>query len=1441
MASYFESLLANNDPSELDPKKKPGFLDYVTDIPAGATRGVSTAVQELVKLGFLPIDYIADTNIRSAIDKIFENIKPEVDTPVGEFANILGQYGAPFTLINKLATGIKLLAGASKITKLSSLPTIGLKAKELTKRAGYYGAIGGVTDFVVSDPEENRTLFQTLGYEEDYRGGQLKGSLKAAEDFKQKIKFGAEGILIGGGVTAALPVAGTLGFKYGIKPAGKAVGFVGDQTLRALDYTVANPFRKVLGTEVVQKGVTKTGEKFDEVVDKTMQKLNIPKRDSWKFLSKSPNAPFKERLLKGFDNVSNIFKSPGPLNVESKRILETKAGLLNKTEKNLIKLMNSIDTSFKDIASGYAIRFKEGFKSVPIAKAENDLINDYLRAGGKEAADLFERIKQIDVTGKTNIARNARRLKATMKQLGNQYGKLLADSDDEAMAAIGNEIIKNRGAYMRQVFSAFKNKDYKFDPKKIAGAQSFFKNLIYNPKTKKIVNRDLAEDVNTLAKTTDITSPQWLKALDEYSTNRMEYLKRQIIESNRSPDTIFNAVAQTFKIPTKELRKPFLEPKGLRLFKAGEKKFKQVGEELTSIQAEMLRKGATIQDVIDIRKYKPVTDAFLETSTDYRAAVTDTFMQFGKQIYAKKTFDRLAETGLESGLFFRSFGDAVAKNVNPNNLVRVVPKINYGEEFSSKMFTSGSDGRGLLTTPEISNAIRGVDESFASLYDIPLYKALMSVKATGQIGKTVFSPMTQIRNVSTAGFFALANGLIGGRVSLGDSFKLLADDIFPGKNVDIVKLNRILGDKVARGVQDSNIEVNEIKTILQQSKDGKFSLTRLMTNPTVKRAFDLYQGGDNVWKFYSDEFYQDLLGTAFRHNSKGIAGDAAFRENIIDWYKTVGREARKSDELLRINQKILNTTDLSVKRSLARQFDEIGNVKDISAYLVTNTIPTYSKVPEVIRAIRKLPFGNFIAFPAEILRTSAHIINIGARELTSSNPYIRQMGARRLLGASTVFGGIGSAIAYTAEQITGVTEDKMKAFQRSAAPIYQKNATLIPLTAPDFKGEFDYFNFSYSNPYDSLIRPVNAVLNAYANGTLSGREDEIVFNALFGDRLTNTPGAIAEFLDPFVSESIGAEAVFDIVFRGGKTRDGRQIYFPDQDSALEKIDKSLAHLFTQLEPGANRSVRRVYKGITGTFTQYGSQLDAKTEIGALLAGIRVEKAKPLNSMPFIITAFNKDKQNIRSNFGRSVLRADANAEERLAGFKEYILDSFDSQKTFRQVLNDFETLNIDDSEIRKILEDRIRNKSEVDKLVNGEFKVPSFSEKTFREQLRRLEIEDPIQAAKVELEIDQALESMREVTSDLRGTSLEDTRESVDRAINLTLFPTLTILRGVEDAADQSIGIETIQPKAELPVDQRAAIQPSGNVIAQTIKQPTLTELARADTLGNRFNLLRRA
>ena len=62
----------------------------------------------------------------------------------------------------------------------------------------------------------------------------------------------------------------------------------------------------------------------------------------------------------------------------------------------------------------------------------------------------------------------------------------------------------------------------------------------------------------------------------------------------------------------------------------------------------------------------------------------------------------------------------------------------------------------------------------------------------------------------------------------------------------------------------------------------------------------------------------------------------------------------------------------------------------------------------------------------------------------------------------------------------------MDAFKRSVDD-YQKNSTLIPLTESDEKGNFKYFNFSYTNPSDSMIRPINAVLNAYANGTLTNQ------------------------------------------------------------------------------------------------------------------------------------------------------------------------------------------------------------------------------------------------------------------------------------------------------------------------------------------------------------------
>ena len=72
--------------------------------------------------------------------------------------------------------------------------------------------------------------------------------------------------------------------------------------------------------------------------------------------------------------------------------------------------------------------------------------------------------------------------------------------------------------------------------------------------------------------------------------------------------------------------------------------------------------------------------------------------------------------------------------------------------------------------------------------------------------------------------------------------------------------------------------------------------------------------------------------------------------------------------------------------------------------------PTYSKVPPAIQSIRKLPLGNFVAFPAEILRTATRIMDFNLKQMAYPNPRIRQMGLKGSISAPLAFGGVGVGV-----------------------------------------------------------------------------------------------------------------------------------------------------------------------------------------------------------------------------------------------------------------------------------------------------------------------------------------------------------------------------------------------------------------------------------------------
>lgn len=292
--------------------------DYILDLPKGVGKGTSQAIQGLLQLGALPIDYLADTNLLSNIENLFEKITPDTKTAIGDITSVLTQFGVPAGAALKIAGGISKLKNVSQMTKLSS-PSLSTSAKgmELVKRAGYFGTIGGITDFAVSTPGTISTLSEDLGLIEKTDLEGLEGRERAAEILKSKVKFGAEGTLIGGGVTL-LPIAGTLGVKYGLM-ATKPITYVGEKVLRAVNYPVQKGIETLVGkgeTSVLQKTFSSILEDGG-LIDKGLKKVGIDDSE-WRYIP--TEGGFMSEVKRGLTRIKDQFTSAGPVKPEIRQI-----------------------------------------------------------------------------------------------------------------------------------------------------------------------------------------------------------------------------------------------------------------------------------------------------------------------------------------------------------------------------------------------------------------------------------------------------------------------------------------------------------------------------------------------------------------------------------------------------------------------------------------------------------------------------------------------------------------------------------------------------------------------------------------------------------------------------------------------------------------------------------------------------------------------------------------------------------------------------------------------------------------------------------------------------------------------------------------------------------------------------------------------------------------
>ena len=144
----------------------------------------------------------------------------------------------------------------------------------------------------------------------------------------------------------------------------------------------------------------------------------------------------------------------------------------------------------------------------------------------------------------------------------------------------------------------------------------------------------------------------------------------------------------------------------------------------------------------------------------------------------------------------------------------------------------------------------------------------------------------------------------------------------------------------------------------------------------------------------------------------------------------------------------------------------------------------------------------------------------------------------------------------------------MKKYQRWFSPWYDKTSTIFPVTKVDpVDKTFWTLNWTREQPYEGVQDAFATMFQQLFNPV---NDDAAMFErfwkAFFYDFDEKKPGGLALLFEPFITPALLIEKILDISpidFGGtkdpGKTRDGKIVFDPLNDSKGEILAKVFAH------------------------------------------------------------------------------------------------------------------------------------------------------------------------------------------------------------------------------------------------------------------------------------------
>lgn len=1244
--TYLESQAQEPRSSVIEPETE--YEGAPQEFLEGVASGLIAIPQGILELGAIGVDLVADTDYATAVSdtagQLRTNLGIDPEGFIGKGTEALVQFGIP---------GLGAAGAVSKVSKLGRLDRAlrtgaakriqkGADAKltlgEKTALGGMQVAAAGAADFVVAtDGVTSIADFFEGGPTQTDKEIGLSGAEEAQRRLYNKLVLGAEAAAVSVAAPAALGFAGRVSDETGLT---KAV------------------------TTGLQKGIAQPVKKVAESLDDKMRAIEA------RSLLGQDQSPVFNTLAE----ISSVFRYRGFLPDE---VAETRLLVTGKTDA-IIKRAKTILTGVeKNVEAALKEADKVSSGASPLTKQSIYNNIEAFLTGADDAA----RARALSELPK-NVANEALKMRGLVRSLNesvlkSDYMDMLSKQVTKRGVNKGDkvkqEIQKNINTYLRRRYKAFEVKNY--TPSKEA-METATKGFSENPKE---ILFELSEAVK---REKDLVKRQELEK--RYGIEKDDLGVYQFIDRIAGPSE------EQARIAAQQFLGRYTKRK------------RGSGNTLARV-AEYRTNPKIFLDKINFPKYKrellgEITDpreSFLGTVADLAEfkAVDDYFGMIRGMATARNADGSFTNPGI-ARLFrdkaeltedeLKSYKDAGFKELDAD------------EELADGQFGSL---RGFLVPNQVFNDMTRVaysDPSVLSRFALGAYSGFLKLKGGTQYAKTVLSPITQLRNVTTASAFALAQGNVGRGASLGESMRIVYEGLFKNLPEDMMvkQFNElqdlgIIGTQAQlREVQDLiskglGFGVDEVNGIPVDRKFGsKLADSKLggFLHNTGKGAESMYQAGDDLWKVYNYTFEVNKLRNAYRNMTDDeIIADLVARRNIDP--------KGKSAERL---------------------------IKEEAARIVRNTVPNYNMVPEIIQFARRLPTGNFIAFPYEIIRTGVNTIARGVDEMASTNPEIRKIGLRRLTGALSTFTIAPMALEELAYTLTDITKDQMDAMKRSMVADYQKNNTLIPVQRDKETGIPIFIDYSFSNPYDFLTKGLVTALNEVETNRLKGKSSSAaVRDAMFT--------GLSEYFAPFTDESIIFGKLRDVLDpnaeapvlkqlaqriggRAGQTVTGAQVY-NKEDSDGDKLSKSFAHVLDAILPSvlpvdvrsgefeASRFIRGFATSLglneelgISPVDRMNRERELSQELSRAMTGITEEKPTllPLKYRGYEFSQRRIDAANI---FTRVTNRANANTQDLTSAFTKSMDAQVRIQRDMYLVIQDMRTIGLKDNQIRKVFKE----------------------------------------------------------------------------------------------------------------------------------------------------------